>query len=221
MIMNVPVGKTSNNDLYTIDLFSLPHLFLSFGEQQQLTHYLQQVIKGLHTYGEMQFAGSLSKRSFELISKPGITEWKYLFIRNEDDIENSSTRYLFLQQLVRELKRRQKRTLNRPVLIVFIEDVLDLVITKRRSTGLQFLQLLIEGPASGIHVMAASGRAYRNLLLQLLNLNPVVKEQLLKQLPGIDLSVHYPLGAELVITPEEVYFFRQRNQTDYIRLFPL
>ena len=67
MIVNVPVGKTSNNDLYTIDLFSLPHLFLSFGEHQQLIHYLQQVIKGLNTYGEMQFAGALSKRSFELI----------------------------------------------------------------------------------------------------------------------------------------------------------
>ena len=108
-----------------------------------------------------------------------------------------------------------------PLLFVLIDDVLDLVITRRRSTGLQFLQLLIEGPACGMHVIAASGRAYRNLMLQLLNLNPAVKEKLKKQMPGIDFSVHYPLGAELVMTPEDVCFFRKRNEPDYTRFFPI
>jgi hypothetical protein len=220
--ISVPVGKTSDNLLHEPDMASLPHLFLSYSHEQQLLRYFSEIIRCLPEKRNVTLAAALSKNIYGVL-QPALSSHliKSLYIRNETTQEHPITRYAFLQQLNKELKRRQRRSLAEPLLLVLVEDVLDLVITRRRSTGLQFLQLLIEGPACGMHVIAASGRAYRNLLLQLLNLNPVVKEQLQKQMPGIDFSVHYPLGAELVMTPEDVYFFRNRNKLEYTRFFPL
>jgi hypothetical protein len=220
--ISVPVGKTSDNLLHQPDIVSLPHLFFSYSHEQQLLRYFSEIIECLPEKRDVTLAAALSKNLYsELQPLLSAHLIKPLYIRNETTQENPITRYVFLQQLNRELKRRQRRRLTEPLLLVLVEDVLDLVITRRRSTGLQFLQLLIEGPESSMHVIAASGRAYRNLLLQLLNFNPVVKEQLQKQMPGIDFSVHYPLGAELVMTPEDVYFFRKRNEPDYTRFFPI
>jgi hypothetical protein len=52
-------------------------------------------------------------------------------------------------------------------------------------------------------------------------MNPVTKEQLQQQLPNINLTYHLPLGAELILTPENLFFFKARNQSDFQRFYAI
>lgn len=226
--LSVIIGKTSNNELRQIPLSQLPHLFLLYSDQDQLQSFLNRQIKnweGSIANNEIDFALALSQGNAEKLFANNVSTLRYSFYnRTNPDQGSIASRYIFMQDILKELKKRKvnsNKKINRRVpLVVISDDIFELVITKRKYTGLYFLQLLIEGPAYGIHFMIASIRVYRNLINQLMAVNPVLKDALRKLIPDYDFSITQPLGAELIITPEDLYFFKTREQMDYDRYFP-
>lgn len=227
----IPIGKSSNGIAEEVDLTTMPHLFLSFSEEDQLYHYLEYL---LHSWNQItdftcQLATALSLESYNALQKHfSRPKPFYSWIRNNPEMGTIGSKPAFIQAIFKELKKRQKKTESSinvnyefQPLIVIIDDLLEMLVNKRKTTGLRFLQLLIEGPAVRIHFITASGRSFRNLLNQLINMNPVTKEQLQQQLPNINLTYHLPLGAELILTPEDLFFFKARNQSDFQRLYTL
>jgi hypothetical protein len=82
-----------------------------------------------------------------------------------------------------------------------------------------FLQLLLGGPAAGIHLIAASGGPFRQLLRQVCHYDP----RLQHKFSSIEAGA-YPasaFGAELVLTGEELVYFKGASDGDYQRLYPL
>lgn len=224
----VIVGKTSNNELRQIPLSQLPHLFLLYSDQEQLHHFLQRLLANWGNSianNEIGFALSMSETNVVKLFGNNFSTLPYPFYnRTNPDQGSVASRYIFMQDLLKELKKRKRNSIknsNRRVpLIVISDDIFELVITKRKYTGLYFLQLLIEGPAYGIHFFIVSIRVYRNLMNQLMAVKPLLKDSLRKLILDYDFSINQPLGSELIMTPEDLYFFKTREQMDYDRYFP-
>lgn len=227
----IPIGKSSDGIAEDVDLSTMPHLFLSYSEEDQLYHYLGHLLHSWNQTSEItyQIATALSLESFNVLEKHfNRTKPFYSWIRNNPEMGTIGSKSAFIQAIFKELKKRQKKTestvnINQKFqsLIVIIDDLLEMLVNKRKNTGLRFLQLMIEGPAVRIHFITASGRSFRNLLNQLINMNPVTKEQLQQQLPNINLTYHLPLGAELILTPENLFFFKARNESDFQRFYAI
>ena len=95
------------------------------------------------------------------------------------------------------------------------------IITKRKYTGIYFLELLVAGKELGIHFIVASVWAYRNLMSQLIKSKLDTKNKTEKPSPENKFLTVQPLVAELIITPEDLYFFKESTQIDYRRYFPI
>lgn len=227
----ITIGKKSDNEIITTDLITLPHLFVSFSEHEQVHLLLQRITREiaiLSVQSQVRWIAALSNVAMNYC-KESIDTNKLLFSFHPNETENTekNTKYRFWQNISKELKKRKKYLANNskkftekhPITLVLIEDILGMAITRKKYTGLYFLQLLIEGPSVGMHCVAFSGRAYKNLLSQLLQLHPKMQAELQKQMPQIDFTAHYPLGAELIVTPEDFYFFKKRSDKDYSRYF--
>jgi hypothetical protein len=118
---------------------------------------------------------------------------------------------------MKELKKR-KQSLLKGILetphVVVIEDVFNAIITKNKYPGLSFLELLKEGPSVGIHFIIGSIRTYRNLLRQLIEVYYIQKSIEMNDVEATSL-----LGGELIINPEELFFYREKNEINYQRFF--
>ncbi len=207
--------------MLVVELTDLPHLFVSYAEEEQLYRFYESLSVATSETTPIQWALAVKTSGFDQFNQ---TETIFHFLTNDPENSNIESKFTFWKRLAKELKKRKKDQqrlkeqfeTKTPLLIVVLEDVLDMVITNKKYTGYYFLQLLAEGPGLGVHCIASSGRAYRNLLSQLLILHPKVKQQLQKQLPGVELSIQ---GAELVITPEDFYFYKGRNDKIHERYF--
>lgn len=219
--VKIIIGKRSNNDLFIVELQNLPHLFVSYSEDFQFQQLFSGIIENNKENDRITLITAF-KKSTKLFCKISIDESS-----NNIEAEKQESKYDFWKSLMREFKKRkvgyQKSKnifLNKQnILVVLIDDLIGTAITQRKYTGLYFLQLLVEGPALKIHFVACSGTAYKNLLNQMLSLNPKIKKALQAQMPDINFSVHYPLGAELIITPDDFYFFKERGSEEFERMY--
>lgn len=217
----IVIGRNSSNELLVVELTELPHLFVSYAEEEQLYRFYESLSHKASETNPVQWALAVSPSGFDHFKQ---TETNFHFLTNDPENSNIESKFTFWKKIAKELKKRKKSRqklkklfeINTPILIVVLEDVLDMVITNKKYTGYYFLQLMAEGPGLGVHCIASSGRAYRNLLSQLLNLHPKVKQQLQKQLPNVELSIQ---SAEIVITPEDFYFYKRKNDKIHERYF--
>ena len=154
---------------------ALPHLFVSYSETWQINLFLKDTVDTLTRHadpGELQFACALSKEMYSgLENYLGKVKLISLFIRNEEEESARGSKYLFMQALMKEMKRRQrvKQSSGKLIpMIVIIDDIFDIIITKRKYTGTYFLELLAAGKELEIYFIAASVWTYRNLLSQLI-----------------------------------------------------
>lgn len=206
---------------------ALPHLFVSYSEPGQINLFLKDAVETLTRQagsGNLQFACALSKAMYSGVENY-LRKVKLfsLFIRNEALESARGSKYRFMQALMKEMKRRQKvrQSSGKLIpLIVMIDDIFDIIITKRKYTGIYFLELLVAGKELEIYFIAASFWTYRNLLSQLIKSKLQVKKGTGNQVPEKSFLSIQPLVAELIITPEDLYFFKLGNQTDYTRYFP-
>ena len=105
------------------------------------------------------------------------------------------------------------------ILIVIIDELFSLILSQKKQTGIYFLQLIILGKQVGIHFIAASASTYRNLLLQLMNMHPDIEKQLSKKQYTKNTIIIKPLGAELVLTPDDLVFYKSISMQVHERYF--
>jgi hypothetical protein len=237
--MQIPLtlGHSSLNEPFIVDLSGLPHLFISFSEEEQfsriMTSFCQQLLS-IETETKIQLTLALNKSNAEMVKDiiPGENLFQ-LFVTNVP-IENvpGSSR-LFIQAVFKEYKKRSawiakhnpqplSKGENRfPPLIIFSDNILDLVIIgRKKSIGLYFVELLLLGPTVGIHCIVASPASYLNLLKQLMFIHPSVKILLEKNNIAIKIPPDKTLGAELILSAEGLLFFKQGNSVQYSKFYP-
>ena len=211
------IGKQSDNTAFEVDLTGLPHLFVSYSERGQRDGFYFELIRQLRPYIYnkaflLAYAGTADPKLQEVSAMSTA-----LVLREVDGTLGPIGRTEFLKLLQTELKKRKKhvkKSGDKP-LIIFIDDLFETVIQKNKYAGRYFLELLKDGPANNMYMIMASIRTYRNLVYQLI-------EMIYDSSRTIDSAERTALqqqSAELVITPEDLYFYRTAREPVYVRLF--
>lgn len=214
----ITIGKKSNNEPATVILEDLPHLFISWTEPEPLTVFFQDILSQLivkQKAGILDLAICARDQTISSFSsRDGILDNAIMLLRSAEG-ELTGTRPGFINRLRKEWLRRKKTTVKpgqppayQKPLIILVDDLIDLIITRNRNTGLYFLELLRYGSAQKIHFLMGSTRSYRGLVRQLLQFEKKGEP------PLLDTSM-----PELVITPEGLFFYKRPEELNYTRLF--
>ena len=217
----------STGEVFSINLCKLPHIFFSHSNEDQLTNilksFIKQVLKNdLPTLLSLSLGSSLAKQIDVMLPVDSLfmkfthTGDAHAVIRNIDE---------FIITLITEMKKRNDLLKNRSVLpvyndmVVFIDDIFEVLRSPNRKTTSGFIKLLLQGANHGMYFIMGSSGIYRNLLLQLINARRVSRKMPSK-LTGLQNSIQ-PLGAELVMNSDGLIFFREGRDREYTRLYPL
>lgn len=103
-------------------------------------------------------------------------------------------------------------------MLVFIDDIFEVIMLTRKRTALSFIELLISAANVYMYFIMGSSGIYRNLLEQLINVTPSLEKKLNKTLQAQ--TIAQPLGAEMVMNPDGLIFFREKMEKLHRRLYP-
>ena len=219
------IGKYSSGELFMADLWKMPNLFVSYSNDEQLPHTFITFINDLLRMPSTTVALSLSSRLAAHILPlipPQQTGIKYLHADFQPGKVNTIDE--FIKQLVIELKTRKqfiKKTKGKavlPPLVVLIDNLFEVIRSPDKKVALSFIRLLMRGETVHIFFIMGSPGIYKALLDTLIHIadgsNRKLKSIIIPKKPP------QPLGAELVINPDGLLFYREKNEKIHIRLYP-
>ncbi len=235
MIIPFNIGKNSNGQQQTIDLAKTSLLMISYSEEASLFNAFTQIDAAQYSFKDFNYIISSLKNSAEWnnLNIPHIVFWK-------DEPENGSvhTRDQLLKIVGKEIARREKilrkakcTNFNAYFLMndlqqeklsyrfLLIDDVWDVVRTKPKSMGLMLIRIMLYGPAVGLHTVFASGISYRNLLQNLVNINPAVQKELQAKYGVPEPTQINTMGQELIYTPDRLIYFKKDSRSDLLKLY--
>lgn len=225
MQLPLTIGRDSSGKDHTIDLCSLPNLVISYNEDEQLSETFVRLIKNARSTPSVQLAISIGSKLAESLD-PVIHNNQVLINFQHSQSTGAEIKSIdqFVDALVIQLKTRKKMQKTSPhtiiyPLVVFIDNIFEVVMSNRRKTALLFVELLVSGARQSIYFVAGSTGMYKNILDQIIHLNPKLKAKLEKSSPGI--KINEPLAAEMIINPDGLIFFKQRGEKVYLRLYPV
>jgi len=218
MSLLLTIGRNSNGEIRAIDLVTLPHLFISYSETNQLEDCLRSLsLIGGTEHPLTWYLAVDSSRSVLFEAKADGFNTIENFYRDDPMLGTIPTRGLFIKALHTELTLRKKKKTVAKEIIIVMDDIWDMVIHQDKQTGKRLLMLLTEGHKQGIHLVVASPTSYRNLLLQIMQNGKTNKKA-----EG-DFDMYNKgittLGAEIVFTPDNLVFYRERGSRDIQRFY--
>lgn len=225
MKLPIVVGRNSLGENHTIDLTILPHLFISYQEDFHLRTFFSNTLKSLlDNHHSLQLALSLgSKISKELLPLIDRNKIVIQFVHSNTTDDQITNIDQFIKHLTVELKNRRQSKKKKPSrtfqpLVVFIDDIFEVIRSPNRKTALEFIQLLATGAEQSIYFVAGFSGIYKPLLNQLIHLHPATISKFNKS--NEQSNLFKPLAAELVINPDGLIFFTGRDEHVFTRLFP-
>ena len=222
------IGRQSSGEEVIVNLADLPNLFISYSNEVQLPEIFSSLIKTIClSHSTTQFALSFGSKLARLLHPLLPKEMLLLhFTHGIYDAAKINSMEEFIGALMLEFKRRKilvknskRTTASYPGLVVFIDDIFEVIMSPQKKTSLSFIELLITGSIVKIYFIMGSAGIYRNILNQLINVTPALQHKLKKSIQAY--SVNQPLGAELVMNPDGLLFFRERDEKIHRRLYPV
>ena len=203
MIFNI--GYTSNGSQAKKDLLSTSHLFVSYINAEQIKSFLAQLLQ--HNATGITQCLFISKKD-NLISLPdSILFSNYVYDNpQKGTIQYRNKLFTKIFQLLKKRKLQKKPSTN--LVLVYVDDIWQLVPKLDKRNSLWLKELLMDGASYHICFIIGSTLPYRNLLLQLMQPN---------------FSKHSPMneiGAEMIINPDDLLFFREKNQLNFDSYYP-
>ena len=225
MQLPLAIGRNSSGLPYFIDLSSLPHLFISYNEEDQLIKIFKELIQEITSVrNPPKMALCVSQRISAKLLPFVSASFQIEFIHSDPPGNTITSIDYFIGAVLVELKTRKRRMgtlkkakLSEPALIVFIDDIFEVVMANKK-TALSFIELLVDGPDHSIHFITGSSGMYKNLLDQLITMSPAVKKKM--AVSKQRRNINEPLAAQLIINSDWMVFFKDRFQNDFIRLYP-
>ncbi len=206
MLLPLTIGKSSNNNILKVDLKDLPHLFISYSEPLHLQVFPGDLITGFSSkdvLNHIQYYLFLNRVNYGFL-KTLLPERSILalLVQFEPDLSTIAGKNDFIKALMKIFTTRKKKAASSfTSLVVIVDDILDLIISKKKFTGQYFLEILQEGDKYGIYFVFATIRTYRNLMTQL------QQEQ--------------NRCAELIINPEHFFYFKRKEEKTYTTYYPV
>lgn len=236
MIIPLTIGLNSNNEPRQIDLAHVPLLMVSYSYSSELQPYFSQLY-----WGEQ---ASLEYGSHFLIGNsrhlPSETSGKTCFLTDDPEKGTHISRQALLNDVLKEMKLRNKimrqkkitsfekyyalnlwNTIKLNYSFLLIDDIWNLVSAKPQSLSISLFRIILNGPAVGIHTILGSNISYRNLLQQLIELNPAI-EKMLQEKYGIPAPTQISaIAQELIISPDKLIFYKKSSVLDMQKYYPL
>lgn len=220
------IGRQSSGEAYFVDMVSLPNLFISHSLSMQLPAIFISIIDQLLLQpGPMMISMSLSRKMAEQI-KPLVPAASLFIEYLHDDFADGKINSAdqFIRALIQEMKFRKafnKKPTEKlfiPPMLVFMDDIFEFIMPSNKKTALSFIELLLTAASVDMYLILGSSGIYRNLLVQLINVSPSIKKKLNKSMQAQ--SIGQSLGAELVMNPDGLLFYREKGEKVFERLFP-
>lgn len=221
------IGKHSSGKGYIVNLEELPNLFISYSHDDQLPGiFISFIHQLLQTNTPLLFTMSLSSRlaaHVKPIIPDGSMFMEFMHKDYEDGMINSIDEFVTaLKEEVKARKSRKKKSVTAPVMlpdiIVIIDDIFEVLKSHQKKTPVSFIELLMNAADVGMYFILGSSGIYRSLLEQVIHFNPVLQKKLNK--PDQQVQISLPLGAEMVVNPDGLLFFREKGEKIHTRLFP-
>ena len=210
---------------------------ISYSDEEQVNQVFKQVCAGKYTFQKQNYLISNTRR---------LTAWgssltgNRVYLRDEPEMGTCISRKELLNEVINEMVRRERimkekksihfkryhslNTWNEQKLayqFLLIDDIWDMVTAKPKSLGITLIRILLYGPAVGIHSIIASGISYRNLLQQLVTINPAISNELQKKYGIPEPTQIGMLGEEIIFTPDDLIYHKKSSMTDMERYFKI
>jgi hypothetical protein len=103
-------------------------------------------------------------------------------------------------------------------IVVFIDDIFEVFKSKKKRSAIGLLELLIEAAQFNMYFILGSAGIYRGLLDEVIKVNPSLQKKVHDDM--LSTKISQLLGAELVINPDGLLFFREKGDKIHKRLYP-
>ena len=221
----LPIGRQSNGELFFLDILKTPNIFISYSELFQLDNHIRQLTELERKGDSLMFylaVNSKYRSEFKNILEDNKQTPTYFFDKPFRSKFNKKP--AFINAVFKEFSRREhsKKSKNGySTILIIIDDVWNLIVNQSKSTGLKFLDLLLNAHQTGIHFIIASPTTYRNLLQQIIE--PDINQQKRMKRDGINFPSNgiESLGAEIIYTTENLVFYKEQNSMNLQRLYNL
>ena len=200
-VIKFGIGKQSNGTDYSIVIDG--HLFVSHIEVAQINNIFMTITEVAG--GSAPVIASTSKDLAEVL------------IRSNEHVQIVSDVAL-LDKGFKELSRRQKlkNPEHQSPLYLMVENIWNLVaISNTKARANRLVELLVKAPAYKIFLISGSMLSLRNLLTQLIDNNPKLKNKL----PANSMRPIGALGAELVYSTEGFAYYKRKEAMEFERLY--
>ena len=195
--MNFPLGYNSEGKKIDKSILTVSNLFVSYSTQPQIRDFLKRLSIN-NDNADTQWL-EICRESNRLSFPEGTSIENYVY-DNPSCGSILSKEKLFTNPHKLLKKRQTQKKLLQETLIILIDDIWQVMpgLNKMNSNWLK--TILKEGAEWRIYFVIGSNFPYRNLLLQLMQ--PGSKKN----------SPVNELGAEIIINPDQLLFFREMNE---------
>jgi hypothetical protein len=236
LIFPLIIGLNSTNEPQQINLALVPLLMVSYSHSRELQPYFSQiVIVDDHSIkAGRQFLIVNSRHS------PSEDSSHKYFLTDDPEKGTHISRQALLNEVLKEMKLRNKIMRQKKITsfekyhalnlwnsiklkysFLLIDDIWNLVSAKPQSLSISLFRIILNGPIVGIHTILGSNISYRNLLQQLIELNPAI-EKMLQEKHGIPAPTQISaIAQELIISPDKLIFYKKSSVLDMQKYYPL
>ncbi len=230
------IGKNSSGEDQVIDLSDIGLLMISYCEEEQFMGMFERILNAPDSHKSFNYIITNSRR---------IDEWKIgtdnsnVFLKDEPEMGTLQTRLELLSMINKEMIRRKGIMLKKKVKdferyvslntwnqeklthsFLLIDDIWDIVTAKPKSLALNLINIFLNGPSVGIHTVFASGISYRNLLEQLVTINPKIKIELQNKYGIPEPTRINSMGHEIIYSPDGLIFYKDAVNNELMKLYP-
>ena len=235
MLIPLNIGKNSNGENQLIDLANIPLLMISYCEEKQLVNIFSQL---------QSLSYPFKQNDFYISSIRKCKTWKidiqnaFTFYKDEPDKGNVKNRIKLMKLVNDEISKRERilklkklpdfkryyslntwQTEKLSYQFFIIDDIWDLIISKPKTLGLSLMRVILFGPQVGIHTIFNSSLSYRNLLEQLIRINPSITKELQKKYGVPEPQKINTLGSELILTAENLIFYKKAGSMGMEKMY--
>jgi hypothetical protein len=203
--LNFPLGYNSDGKKIDKSILTVSHLFVSYTTQPQIRDFLKRL--SINNENDHTQWLEICRESNRLSFPQGTSMESYVY-DNPSCGSILSKEKLFTSPLRLLKKRQNQKKLSQETLIILIDDIWQVMpgLNKMNSNWLK--TILMDGAEQQIYFVIGSNFPYRNLLLQLMQ--PGSKKN----------SPVNELGAEIIINPDQLLFFREMNELAFEIFYP-
>lgn len=219
--LSLPVGFKSDGKPFCIETGNT-NLFISYSEEAQYDHVLQQLFAAIEKSGHHYILQASPYAESDSI-EPGLLSAKKTDVSQAAIFTTLFGEYIRRKKMKISPEPKPGEQMNKDILQLFVvvKDIWSLLIlaAKKKIRTKQLLTLLVEGPSVGIFFIAGSRLSFKKLLQQLIEGNERILQKLPQHVPMQNAKGVAALGDELVITPDDITYYRKQFSMQYTGLY--